>query len=362
VLALTRASFGYFFLPVAVFLVVLGAGRRELLVFLLPVILLQGGWTAKNYYLYRYFSLPATSWTGSNLLVGVMKRDRSQPEQIRSMIIAHPEDYPRWFTTLTRSEGLIYWGGKRAEPYVPSRVRTTDARIAAQLPGNPANNTMAQAMVSRLNQRAVLQHARAHPRQFMEGALLSYRLFWQPIREYSRLFTGPLFVGKTAARQWGESGIAGFLGGEYDRDNVRILQRKRVPFSPADPENLDGTRAGSTLSPPHAAFAMYAFNFAAIHLFGPLLLVALWMSRKKTGLNWYPLLFLFLAYAYVAAISSIGDHGENNRFRLAVEPVIWLLSVAVVAGWWRLLRRLRAASPPAAPDHPAPAPSAPGNS
>jgi hypothetical protein len=40
--------------------------------------------------------------------------------------------------------------------------------------------------------------------------------------------------------------------------------------------------------------------------------------------------FLITCYVYAALIMNISDHGENMRFRLSIEPIIWIITTAAL--------------------------------
>lgn len=63
-LALTRATFSYFFLVLPLWLMLTGLWRqpRLLLSMAIPVLLLQGGWVLKNYIVHDHFSVTTSTW------------------------------------------------------------------------------------------------------------------------------------------------------------------------------------------------------------------------------------------------------------------------------------------------------------
>lgn len=339
-LALTRASFGYFFLPVTLALLVARVGPKALLAFLLPVVLLQGGWALKNQILYGYFSLPATSWTGANLAVGVFKRSGGDDTALRAVVLEHPRRYPAWFVAMTREKGIAYWQAATYGPYIPADIRVRDADIARALPGNPEQNSLAQAVVARHLQRAVRDYAIAHPAAFAAGVAQSYRQFWQPIRDYTARFAALLFVARPAGDIWSDGGLRAFARGDFD--DYWVLQRTRALFLD-DSRIFSGCLHADPFALPYAPLLVYLYNVAALHALGPLLLVAAAWLRRDAGERG-ALAFLYLVFLYGAVVSSIGDHGENNRFRLAIEPLIWLLGAAIALGWLRLWRSRGAVS------------------
>lgn len=55
------------------------------------------------------------------------------------------------------------------------------------------------------------------------------------------------------------------------------------------------------------------------------------IKRQKPTLLQLGLLYAFFAFSYVAIVSSLGDHGENARYRIDVEPLVWLLPFMAVS-------------------------------
>lgn len=79
----------------------------------------------------------------------------------------------------------------------------------------------------------------------------------------------------------------------------------------------------------------------AIHCFGIALFVLYFTVHGKHARPapavFLGFIFCALAFSYLAVFSSLGDHGENPRYRLAVEPLIWLLPWFIWRGWQLLL-------------------------
>lgn len=338
-LALTRAGFGYFFIPLAIFLYLTRVKVKNVLIFLLPIILFQGGWAFKNLYVYGYFSLPATSWTGLNLQSGVVNRGKS--EELRGSILSHPEHYPQWFYELTRDHELFPWDSVSYGLYVPKEIKEIDKTTASYLPENPSGNTMAVALVAKYSKQAVFEYVIANPRLFFQGAFLSYLRFWTPIREYPRGYVSLLFAKRSLPDIWNEGGGSAFLRGDYEINNYYILQRIRSGFLPVNLGDQSSYRPSGLVALPYAGFLVYLFNIISIHILGPLLLVVLQGYKKSIRIDQSYLLFLYLIYLYAAVVMTIGDHGENNRFRLAVEPVIWLLTAIIFNSWIQVLNQAK---------------------
>lgn len=105
-LALSRASFSYFFLVPVLFLI-LKTRQREyryalliLCLGLLPHLL----WCAKNYVIYDALSLSTSSWQGLNFAVGLARRGNEK--QFVQSILQEKDRYPPWFVTMLKEHGL----------------------------------------------------------------------------------------------------------------------------------------------------------------------------------------------------------------------------------------------------------------
>ena len=88
---------------------------------------------------------------------------------------------------------------------------------------------------------------------------------------------------------------------------------------------------------------MLALNLITLHTLTVLLLV--WalagvVCRRRSRVLPEGFLFLIGIYAYAAFVMNIAEYGENMRFRLSVEPVIWLVSVWSLTIVWRAARQL----------------------
>src|SRR5262249_37174041 len=72
-LALSRATWSYFALPCLALVAVLSGRRwpRAVVACLLPIVVLQGGWSFKNWALYGVFSPSTSSWGGMYAIIGL---------------------------------------------------------------------------------------------------------------------------------------------------------------------------------------------------------------------------------------------------------------------------------------------------
>jgi hypothetical protein len=61
----------------------------------------------------------------------------------------------------------------------------------------------------------------------------------------------------------------------------------------------------------------------------------------KTGLLPIAFYFLVSCYAYAALVMNISDHGENMRFRLSIEPIIWIITTFALTRLAAVVESLR---------------------
>lgn len=93
-----------------------------------------------------------------------------------------------------------------------------------------------------------------------------------------------------------------------------------------------------------------ALNFITVNSL-PLRLLARWIRRRREP---FPTGFWFLvaAYVYAAGFSCLGEFSENMRYRLEIEPVIWILSMLIAIEWVKLARGYWAPPPAVRPKAP----------
>ncbi len=337
-LALTREAYMPIALVPLAWVLVAGRGRqlRHALLLLVPVLLLQGGWAVKNYAVYGYFTLQTTSWGGVNAMVGLDKTGNEEP--FIATILEDAEDYPEWFVRMITTEGLVHWH----PPYyfyrfMPYDIILRDRMLQTRLHGtNRSENTMGQKILSDLYWRAYLRFLRRHPELILRKFLISYGKYWQPTRYMTHLYSPVIF----AVEPLFENGLDLPM-------HLELLRQGRIPEQHL--VTLDGkdyARANyRTLD--LIAYLAYLFSLVSMHTVAPLATVlALWRIRRRRREDSWPateqVLLLSMAFwLYSALIFNLMEDGENVRFRLIVEPVIWL---ATVSGWlvaWRALPRFR---------------------
>lgn len=332
-LALTRATWSFFSLPALalVLWLVRSDRRRHAALFLAPVLLLHGGWAVKNWAVYGILSPVTSTWTGWNLANGV--RGAGFADSFRDFVAARPD--LRCFAADV-SKGM---------PEVDERLRERDRRIEERFGmANARFNTLAMRELLAECERSVRQFALYAPGQMALKTARAYRLFWLPPANYGRFFLGLFAVENRLDRGLSPARIVDLvLAGDLpDRPLVRSGKFPKRSFAPTSLFTL------RWLEP----FALLA-NLIGVHLLLPLALLGALLRRREAvggadatrSLRLVALVVFATCYAYLALVSSVGDYGENMRFRIGVEPLIWLTTIVgagELVGLVRLAAKRRA--------------------
>ena len=326
-LALFRASYSYFFVVPLLFIMLAKKTkmRRQLLAFAL-CILLQIGWNAKNYLVYGYATLSTSSWAGLNCAIGLGKvgisvgKVRMHKIFLRT-IVSEAEQYPPWFVNMLKQEGMVEWHPPVFKTYVPENVKQQEAHLQRILHNtNRSENSIGQRLVSDLYMKAWARFAVKYPDLMIEKFARSYSLFWQPIRNFSDMYLGGIFVKRKVTNSFQFSQIWQAYFSEAVHEQHYFLQ---------GPIFNKGQRPINIYAIPYLPSLILVINLVVLHSVVPALVVGDMVRRLtgKTGIVPLQFYFLVTCYVYVAVIMNISEHGENMRFRLSIEPVIWTITV-----------------------------------
>jgi len=323
-LALSRATFSHFLIIPLVFLVMLRPPRfsRHLLALLLLGVSLQLAWSVKNALLYDRFSLDTSSWGGTNFASGLQKVGLGGLF-LRS-ILEEPDSYPGWFVAMNREQGLVLWTPAYAQ-YLPPSVAERDRRTQQILDGTgTSGDSYGQSIVSRLYMQAFVRFARKHPERILRKFWGSYQMFWQPIRNYAWQYVDVFYVRPVLEDPFAlDVVVRCLLNGQIPEQ--QYLMTEQWVYKRPKPQRADKT---STYSLTVLPTLFWMRNIVAFHVLAPILLLAgaaRWVRHRRTGL---PIGYLFMlgVIVYVALVSNLAEYGENMRFRLTVEPLIWVSS------------------------------------
>lgn len=287
-LALTRSAYAYFFVVPPVFLFIAARNRRIVLIaiFLAAALVPQIAWSTKNHFVYGTFRLSTSTWVGTNFAAGLRKAGLWPG--FRTHILAESDRYPSWFVGLVRRRKWPFFFRNLDPRDFPSYVRERDEQIQKRLAGtNPIPNTVAERVLADAYGRAVASYFVDNPLVALRKWARSYAVFWQPIYDYGRISLNPLSPASGPP----------FLTSTFLSTPIRLL------------------------------------NLITLHLVVPVLCLLTVLRRRSVVSAWTPeLAFLLAVYAYAAFTFNLAEHGENMRFRLSVEPVIWLITAFVLRG------------------------------
>src|SRR5262249_3219570 len=203
-LALTRATWSFFPLPCLVLILVLTPERRlrAALVCSLPMLLLHGGWSVKNWAIYGRLSPATSTWGGLHAIVGIQNAGFAR----------QLSDFARQQTTA--ANGYADWEeciARRTPPYpdcAPEAIHRRDREIAQAMGSpNPFFNTLEYRTWTAYWQHVFLDFALAHPGIMAAKWWRAYRVFWQPIANQGRQFVDLFAVGNQITDSFDLPGI-----------------------------------------------------------------------------------------------------------------------------------------------------------
>ena len=337
-LALTRAPYSLVALPVlAAVWMLLDSGRlRHSVALLGAIVVLHGGWTLKNALVYGVPSPVTSSWGGTNFTLGMIRAKYDQ--EFKASILQEADRYPEWFTRLIRDHGLVHWHPPTFLEYVPEEVRARDRQIQAALGGiNQTENTVAQRVLSDWYMRAHIRFALHRPDLVFHRFLMSYEQFWEPIRNYGSLYVSQFAIRIRITNSFDVLGfITKIFDGRLPEPQLQIRRGSRRVWYPT-----------SFFVPNFAAPPILLLNLIAVHVLVPVVLVGAlvsWIRTRRSSLQTRFLASMTILYLYAALTFNIAEYGENMRFRVSIEPVIWILSTIAWSELWnrgRLVARAR---------------------
>ena len=255
-----------------------------------------------------------------------------QGEAFRASILSDYERTPPFFSDMIQREGLVDWHTNDIEQYLPSDVRQREQSIQEILAGtNRPENSIGQRLLSDLYLQAYLRYLEKHPSAILSKFMDSYTVFWQPIRNYGIQFLGLFFVEPVVLNSFRvDQIIVGFFRGTLPEPEYVILEDS--------PRGKLG-RPGRLFCIPYLPTVMLIVNILVVHIGLPFLLA---ISVLRRGTQILPLEGFLIAavFLYVGFVYNLSEHGENMRFRLNVEPLLWILSIVTLVQFGAIPRRL----------------------
>ena len=344
-LVLTRSPWSLFPLPCLLLVAALARARkaRAVVACLVPIVVLQGGWALKNYAVYGVLSPMTSSWSGLYATVGLQTAgfDGEYRTFLEQRAVEH-DGHPEWVLAFLSGDPAVL---DRLPPEIGEHDREIEHAMGLS---NPAGNTLRFRTLWTEGERLFLSFVRRHPREMLAKWAKAYRIFWQPMANYGRMFVALFAVDNRIASGLDFADIVGQLRAgtlpetQYVTSGThRFLSGRPVPprFTPSSMHTL-----------PWLDPFVLMLNVLGVHLLLPLVGV-MWLARRLTPavpafdpLRMAVLLVAASAYAYLAVLANLFETLENMRYRQDVEPVIWLITLISMTALAGLARRIARAA------------------
>jgi len=341
-LGLTRASFSYFFLPVFAWLLwTLFARRGAHLLgwFLLPLLLLHGGWAGKQLLAQHQWLWPTSSWGGVNMQVGEFKRAMQLRAENKTQAAAESTAF---YGDLLQHPCLLRWqpiapvfafGSAQASMTIAEQdagasptARAVDAAATERFGQALPNNSAAFRELSSCLQQAMFHNWLQHPQHALNNWWMSYGRFWSAISDFADVYPSVLVPAQTRWNnprdepRWQPQGTMELAPTYWMRDDTLALFVLREGMH-AQPVQL--------LALPLLPGLMALLALCGVHLLPLVAAGGRFMPivpRWPAGFG-----FVVLTCIYLALVVNLVEFGENMRFRLAIEPLCWSVALVVAA-------------------------------
>lgn len=274
-LSMSRSTLSWIFLLPIFIAPFLPSTRRKALAVCLALIV-QLAWSSKNYVVYGQFHLETASDVGQNIFSTIINTGKFDDFYAFS-VSRNPDD-----TFIAEGIPCLYKGDLPCvENHISTQTKERDLALKNQLVTNDRlyGETYIMHELSAKIKPLYMDYLLHNPAAAFDMIFRSYQLFWGNI-------------------YW---------------------QVSYIPGLDTDPLILET----------NALMEKYKWlNIVAIHALGSMalcLIITTLMRRQPLTSLQTSFLYAALAFGYVAVVSSLGDHGENARYRIDVEPLVWLL-------------------------------------
>jgi hypothetical protein len=337
-LVLARATWYLFPLLCLLLVAALAPARRmrAVLACLVPILVLQGSWAVKNYAVYGVLSPATSAWGGLHALAGLRNAGfEKEFEDSRQAWRAAGLQLPP-VTSLSSQE-----------------ISDRDAEVERRLGlSNPLMNTLGWRIVLATDQRDFVHFVRTHPGTMLRKWWKAYHMFWQPIANYGRWWVSLFVVSSRISDPFDFAGIIRQLRAGTLPDVQYVASGSHPHLSPDEKDQVSPYRLTPT--------SFYTFRWiepvalmleiVGTHLLLPLVGVLWVVDRVRRGRSAAPLfdplrmaalLVGATLYGYLAALVNLVETAENMRYRLEVEPVVWVMTLICITELASLLRARR---------------------
>jgi hypothetical protein len=337
-LVLTRATWYLFPIPCLLLVAMLAPRGRiaAVLACLVPIVALQGGWAIKNFAIYGVLSPATSTWGGLHALAGL-----------------RAAGFGEEFKSFRQEWRAAAQGGPSAASRSPQEIAAREAEVERRLGlANPTLNTLGLRITLAQDQRDFFDFVRSHPRTMLRKWWMAYHVFWEPIAYYGQQFVALFAVSNRITDPFHVAGIVQQLraGSLPDEHYIASGSHPLLSLDPKDklvPHRYTPTQLFTLrwLEP----FAL-VIELAGIHLLLPIVAV-LWVAQRlRRGRSAAPLfdplrmaalLVATTFYGYLAVTVNLIETHENMRYRVEVEPLIWVITLVCVTELAGLLRARR---------------------
>jgi len=357
-LALTRSTFSYVEIPIlawSVWILRSKNDRRLIYFYLLPVLVLHGGWAAKQLLVQKDWQWATSSWGGANIQAGELKRKYtllSQNISLNMIETLNTSEYERQIPCLKRWEYLLeqqprfgifnlaiesdHYVGKEFGPSLTASA--IDAISADDRDSRTPLDSSAFRELSGCVQNAYVHYWLDNPWHAIKNWWQSYGVFWSPIDSFTEIYPSVLIPRKSIWKDLNRTPIWSPQGELFERKHYYIRNDGFLIYLKYDDSKLE---PATVLALPFLPSVLALIGMLFIHL-SPVLGSAILVLNK----NIKPIRAgrppgygcLILLYIYLAGVSNLVEYGENMRFRLAAEPLIWAIALASAYSGIKLLQ------------------------
>lgn len=326
-LPLTRSTYSYLpfvfsvFLAFAVFR--LPAPRRRLVAAYAALAFgLPGLWAIKQLAVYGELRWATSSWAGANAVQGLVKAGYEEP--FREFLAANGDRYPEYFLPLIERKGLVDWRWEPQPGDLPAEILARDARLQTRLHGtNRKENGLAQATLFGVYARAWRDFLLARPEIAAAKLYRSTKLFFFPIRYHAAPFLRCDWKIDPAWPPWRIFGM--LVRGE--------LPEQAYLAAGTWPESRPA-RDVDTFTFDRLSIVWQSLLLWSLPLLLPWRLWRIfvrWRRGELPATEAWVWLGALTVVVYGALLANLVEFGENQRFRLALEPLLWLLALGAAS-------------------------------
>ncbi|MCG8527456.1 MAG: glycosyltransferase family 39 protein [Opitutales bacterium] len=339
-LALTRSTFCYLFPLPLVFILIAGKFKkpiRTVSAYLVCILILQFGWSFKNKIVYDYFSISNSSWKGLICMTGL--HIAGYGSEFYDHIFENSDEFEDWFVRMHREKGrVVFWGEiPQVEKFFPQEVLALDRHLSKEKGIHMQySNNMVTKVLSDEYAKVYQSFVAAHPDIIVQKFVKGWEALWRPIKNYPHLFVAPFY---TEPVIWNGLDLwQGFrkIGPAFHPNRVFINSAKNARFSGDEASLLTINYV------PDLMRLVNVVNMTLLPFVLPIMLLLILTGRVKLeGTFLAYLLIVGVIYYLACSVSLVQFSRENCRYRIPIEPFIWMLLFIHIQWIYSKFRRPR---------------------